>query len=54
MESKKEKKTSQTKTSDLWLLEVGAGMEGGGELEEGGQPVQTFSYKINKYQGCQV
>ena len=29
MESKKEKKTSQTKTSDLWLLEVGAGMEGG-------------------------
>ena len=25
-----------------------------GELDEGGQKVQTSSYKINKYQGCDV
>ena len=25
-----------------------------GELDKGGQKVQTFTYKINKYQGCNV
>ena len=27
---------------------------GWGRLDEGGQKVQTFSYKINKYQGCDL
>lgn len=29
-------------------------MWGGGELEEGGQKVETFSYKINEYDGGNV
>ena len=45
---KKEKPNSWKKR--LWLPEVkGRGEE---ELEEGGQRVQTSSYKINKYQEC--
>lgn len=31
-----------------------SGGEGEGELEEGSQKVQIFSYRINKYQGCNV
>ena len=42
---------SQKKRSDLWLPEAGGGQ---GELDEGGQKVQTSSYKINTYQGCNV
>ena len=39
----------------MWLPEVGLpGGGGGGEMDEGNQKVQTPSYKINKYQGCNV
>ena len=37
---------------DLWLPE--AGKPGRGKLDEVGQKVQIFSYKINKYQECNV
>ena len=50
MEPKKTNKL--TETDDLWLPEVEGWGEG--ELEEGGQKVQTSSYKINKYYGCNV
>ena len=35
---------------------AGEGMQGVGEeeLDEGSQKVQTSSYKINRYQGCNV
>ena len=42
-------KKTQKKKSDLWLSDAG-----GGELDEGGQRLQTPSYKINKYWGCNV
>ena len=45
--TKTNKQNSQKKRSDSWLPEVG-GM-GEGELDEGGQKLQTSSYKINKY-----
>ena len=41
---------SQKQKTELWLPGVG----GGGEMDEGNQKVQTPSYKINKYQGCNV
>ena len=28
---------------------MGEGIEGIGEMDEGGQKVQTFSYKVNKF-----
>lgn len=40
--------------SDLWFPEAEMGVEGEDKLEEGGQKVQTPSYKINKYYGCYV
>ena len=45
--SKLSKQTNKLieKRSDLWLSEA---------LEEGSQKVQTLSYKINKYQGCNI
>ena len=44
----KKENTSQKKSSDLWLSEVGLG--GQVELDEpDGQKVQTSSYKMNKY-----
>ena len=36
-----------------FVVTKGMGL-GEGELEEGGQKVQTSSYKINKYWGCNV
>ena len=50
--SKKET-NSQKKRSNLWLPEVG-GERGKGELDEGGQKVQTYGYRITKYQECNV
>ena len=41
------KHQTQKKESGLWLY----GLGGGGRLEEGGQKIQTSSYKINKHQG---
>ena len=35
----------------LWLSDAGGGE---GELQEGGQKVQTFAYKISNYKGCNV
>ena len=37
------------KRSDLWLSEVGGEGAGDRKLEEGGQNVQTCSYKIKKH-----
>ena len=42
----KKHKNSQVWKTDWWLPQVGGC--GVGELEEGGQKVQTSSYKVNK------
>ena len=41
MVSNKKEKSPQKKRSDLWLTE--------GELDEGGQNIETPGYKTNKY-----
>ena len=48
-EQKQNKNQDQTpRKRDQTLITIGGGY-GEGELEEGGQNVQTSSYKINKY-----
>ena len=49
----KKKKYSQEKRSIRPVVTKGEGW-GERKLEKGGQKVQTSSYKINKYQGCNV
>ena len=49
---KKNKTSSWIQRTDWWLPEVG-GSEGG-KMGEGGQKVQTSSYKINKSWGYKV
>ena len=43
--TKRKKKKPQKKKSDLWLQE--AGSWGEEELDEGGQQIQTTSYKVS-------
>ena len=43
---------TQKKSSDFWLPKKTG--EGKGELDEGSQKVQTPSYKISKYQACNI
>ena len=51
--SKEEKQAnSQKKRSGLWLPEADVGGEG--KLDEGSQKAQTSSYKVSKYQQCDV
>ena len=49
------KSTKQTNSQKKirFLVTSGGGL-GEGELDEGVQKVQTSSYKINKYQGCNI
>ena len=39
---------------EIRIVVTRGGGSGEGELDEGIQKVQTFSYKINKYQGCNL
>ena len=55
MESKKKKKRKKEKTKFIETesrLVIARGRGGVGEMGEGGQSVQTSSYKMSKFWGC--
>ena len=49
---KQKQRNSYQKRSDLQLPEMGQGREG--QIDKGNQKMQTPSYKINKYYGCNI
>ena len=51
LKTNKQKPSSWIERIDGWLPEVGVGV---GELSEGGQNVQTFSYKVSQSWGYNV